>query len=214
MTAKPRSESPACCASKWTEMRNAGLALGIFLSLATATWAWQDGAPSSGPAASSPPAQEKSQNAVPDGARPDNQGQEARQAAPAAEKRPGTPPAKSRRRRSKTNPPAAAAAPESEPRKIVIHRGGTSEPVAQIIPGMTREEAQRQREESEDLLTAADANVRTLAARNLNSDQQEVVSQIRHYMNVAYAALNDGDIQRAHTLAQKAQLLADDLVKQ
>jgi hypothetical protein len=111
--------------------------------------------------------------------------------------------------------PAMQAPPvEEEPRKIVIHRGGASEPVAQIIPGMSLEEARRQRQESEDLLAAADSDIKKLADRHLNSSQLETVSQIHHFMEVARAALKDGDIQRAHTLAQKAQLLSDDLLKQ
>ena len=85
--------------------------------------------------------------------------------------------------------------------------------MAQIVPGMPLEEAQRQRQQSEDLLAAAESDLKTLASRNLNSSQQETVSQIRHYMDVAREALKDGDIQRAHTLAQKAELLSNDLVK-
>jgi hypothetical protein len=40
-----------------------------------------------------------------------------------------------------------------------------------------------------------------------------VVVQIRQYMDVARSALNESDTQRAHTLALKAYLLSDDLVK-
>jgi len=103
--------------------------------------------------------------------------------------------------------------PAEEPRKIVVHRGGVSEPAAQIVPGMSIDEANRQRQESEDLLAAANSDLKKLADRHLSTSQQETIDQINHYMEVSRAALNDGDIQRAHTLAQKAQLLADDLVE-
>jgi len=39
------------------------------------------------------------------------------------------------------------------------------------------------------------------------------VGQIRNYMVGARSALQEGDLWRANTLAQKAHLLADDLVK-
>ena len=104
-------------------------------------------------------------------------------------------------------------AAENEPRKIVIHRGGTSEPVAQILPGMTLEEANRQRESSEQLLAAAETSLRQLAYRPIDTKKQDTIVQIRQYMDAARAALKDSDPQRAHTLAQKAYLLSDDLVK-
>jgi hypothetical protein len=100
-----------------------------------------------------------------------------------------------------------------EPRKIVIRRGGVTEPVTQIIPGMTLDESNRLRQEAKDLLTTADSDLKKLASRNLNLNQQETVSQIHHYMDIARSALGDGDIERAHTVARKAQLLSDDLVK-
>jgi hypothetical protein len=37
--------------------------------------------------------------------------------------------------------------------------------------------------------------------------------QIRHYIDGARSALKESDTQRAHTLALKAYLLSDDLVK-
>jgi hypothetical protein len=106
-----------------------------------------------------------------------------------------------------------ALAAESEPRKIVIHQGGTSEPVAQILPGMSPEEANQQRESSEQLLAAAETSLQQLAYRPIDTKKQDTVVQIRQYMDAARAALKDSDPQRAHTLAQKAYLLSDDLVK-
>ncbi len=117
-----------------------------------------------------------------------------------------------RKHSSRSQKAPAAQVDEPEPRKIVIHRGGASEPVTQIIPGMTLEESNRLRQQAQDLLAAADSDLKKLAIRDLNSSQQETVSQIRHYIDVARSALGEGDIQRAHTLAQKAQLLCDDLV--
>jgi hypothetical protein len=102
---------------------------------------------------------------------------------------------------------------DGEPRKIVIHQGGTSEPVAEILPGISQEEANRQRESAEQLLEASESSVKQLATRSLNLSQQGMLVQIRQYMDWARAALKESDPQRAHRLALKAYLLSDDLVK-
>jgi hypothetical protein len=107
----------------------------------------------------------------------------------------------------------ASSASPSGPRKIVVHQGGATEPVAQIMPGISQEEASRQRQTAEQLLASTESNLKLLAARTLNATQQETVAQIRNYMDGARSALTDGDTQRARTLALKAHLLSDDLVK-
>ena len=107
----------------------------------------------------------------------------------------------------------AAAAPDGVPRKIVVREGGASEPAAQIAPGMTPAEAARERQNAEQLLGAAGDQVKQLAGRTLDARQQETVGQIRNYMAGARSALQEGDVRRASTLAQKAHLLAEDLVK-
>ena len=103
-------------------------------------------------------------------------------------------------------------APEGAPRKTVIRQGGASEPAAQIAPGMTPAEATRQRQNAEQWLASADDHLKQLAGRTLDTRQQETVGQIRNYMAGARSALKEGDLRRASTLAEKAHLLADDLV--
>jgi hypothetical protein len=103
--------------------------------------------------------------------------------------------------------------PANPPRKIVIRHGSTPEPTAQLAPGMTQEQARHQRQNTEQLLVSTETNLQQLAGRSLNSSQQETVGQIRNYMAGARSALQGGDTQRAHTMASKAQLLSDDLVK-
>jgi len=39
------------------------------------------------------------------------------------------------------------------------------------------------------------------------------VGQVRNYMGGARSALQEGDVRRASTLAEKARLLAEDLVR-
>jgi hypothetical protein len=105
------------------------------------------------------------------------------------------------------------APPEGTPRKIVVREGGASEPAAQIVPGMTAEEASRERQNAQQLLSSTDDQLKLLAARALDARQQETVAQIRNYMNGARGALQEGDVSRASTLAEKAHLLSDDLLK-
>lgn len=110
-------------------------------------------------------------------------------------------------------PPVPTPSPPKKPRKIVVREGGAREPAAQIVTGMTVEEASAQRREAEKFLDAADENLKRVAGRTLDGQQQETISQIHNYVKRALAALNEGDIPRGHTLALKAELLADDLVK-
>ena len=109
--------------------------------------------------------------------------------------------------------PRTAPAPDGAPRRIVIRKGGASEPAAQIAPDITPAEATQERHNAEQLLGAASDQLKQLAGRTLNAQQQETVGQIRNYMNGAHSALKEGDLRRASTLAQKAHLLAEDLVK-
>ena len=106
-----------------------------------------------------------------------------------------------------------APAPDGAPRKIVVREGGAKEPAAQIAPGMIPVEAARERHNAEQLLASADDRLKLLAGRTLDARRQETVAQVRNYMGGARSALKEGDVRRANTLAQKAHLLAEDLVK-
>lgn len=112
-------------------------------------------------------------------------------------------------RRRKTT----ARTPVGAPRKIVVRRGGATEPAERIAPGMTPAEATRQRQDAEHLLGAADDQLKRLAGRSLDARQQETAGQIRNYIEGARSALQEGDLRRASTLALKAKLLAEDLLK-
>lgn len=117
------------------------------------------------------------------------------------------PPGNAKRRKA-TAPP-----PEDGPRKIVVRKGGAIEPAAQIAPGMTPEEAARQRRTTERLLAATDDQLQMLTAHTLGPAREETVGHIRNYMEHARLALKEGDLRRATTLAEKAHLLSDDLVR-
>jgi hypothetical protein len=113
------------------------------------------------------------------------------------------------RKRRKRPPPV----PDGAPKKIVVREGGASEPDAQIEPDITPEEAARKRQNAVQLLSSTDYELKRLTGRTLDAGQQETVGQIRNYMNGVRAALKEGNVGRANTLAEKAHLLADDLAK-
>jgi hypothetical protein len=115
---------------------------------------------------------------------------------------------KKRRHRKHT-----AATSNSAPEKKVVRNGGTADPAVQLAPGVSNEQASRQRQSTSQLLATTDTNLKQLAARQLSTTQQDSVSQIRKYMEQAKAAEDAGDVQRAQNLASKALMLSDDLVK-
>jgi hypothetical protein len=114
-----------------------------------------------------------------------------------------------KKRRRKTVTASSDAAPE----KKVVRDGGTADPVVQLAPGMSAEQASSQRQNTTQLLAATDTNLKEISSRQLNPSQQDSVSQIRKYIEQAKAAEQAGDVQRAHNLASKALLLSDDLAK-
>jgi hypothetical protein len=117
--------------------------------------------------------------------------------------------AKKHRRRKHTSATASGSSPE----KKVVRNGGTADPAIQLAPGMSPEQASRQRQSTSQLLATTDANLKQISARQLSLSQQDAVSQTRKYMEQAKAAEDTGDVQRAHNLASKALLLSDDVVK-
>jgi len=101
----------------------------------------------------------------------------------------------------------------TSPKKKVIHEGSTTEPTAQLAPGMTPQQAAQQRQTTEDLLTSTEANLQKLSGRNLDQNQQSTIDQVRDFMKQARAANEASDFTRARNLAFKAQLLSEDLIR-
>lgn len=106
----------------------------------------------------------------------------------------------------------SASVPAAAPRKIVVRKGGAKEPATQIVPGMTPAETARERQNAEQWLRSTGDQLPQLADLP-DVRQQETVVQIRNYMDGARSALQEGDVRRASTLAEKAHLLAEDLLK-
>jgi hypothetical protein len=94
----------------------------------------------------------------------------------------------------------------------VVRKGSTSDPTAVLTPGATTE-TNYSRQTTADLLAATDANLKQAKSRSLNPNQVETVNQIQLFVERANAAMKEGDLDRGHNLALKANLLSDDLVK-
>jgi len=78
---------------------------------------------------------------------------------------------------------------------------------------MPHDEAVQHQQTTTQLLEATEANLRTVTRRSLKADEQDMVEQIRNYMQQSRNASAETDLVRAHNLALKAHLLSDELVK-
>ena len=116
------------------------------------------------------------------------------------------------------DPPTPGTTPASKtpgpctPSKVVVRQGGTSEPSIQLAGGPADQTA-HQRDAANQILGSADANLKKIAGHQLSSNQQDMVNQIRQFMGQSKAAIDSGDLERARTLAWKAQVLSEELVK-
>jgi len=90
---------------------------------------------------------------------------------------------------------------------------GAKEGSPQLAPGTSKEQELHKRENTSQLLATTDANLKSVAARQLTPAQQSMMEQIRTYITQSKAASDSGDLDRAHTLAYKAHLLSDELAK-
>ena len=115
-------------------------------------------------------------------------------------------------RKSKSGKCLKRVAAGGPPRKVVVRNGSTSEPTSKLAPTVPTNIAAQQAVVTEQLLTAAENNLKQATTRQLDAEQTAVVEQIRNYIGQARAATKAGDVQRGHNLAVKARLLSDDLV--
>jgi len=106
-----------------------------------------------------------------------------------------------------------SASKNCPPSKIIVRQGGTSEPSIQLAGGASGDQAATQRDATNQMLGSTDANLKKLAGRTLSANQQDMVNQVRQFMQQSRTAIDAGDLERARTLAWKAQLLSEELVK-
>jgi len=82
----------------------------------------------------------------------------------------------------------------------------------QISPGPTSDGGNNQAS-TDQLLQGAEANLNGIT-RQLSKDEEAMRTQIREFITQSRNATKENDPARAHTLAVKARLLSDELVKQ
>lgn len=99
------------------------------------------------------------------------------------------------------------------PPKVIVRQGGTSEPSIELAGGAAGGQTADQRNTANQMLDATETNLKKIAGRQLTTDQQGMVTQIHQFMDQSKTAVKDGDLERARTLAWKAQLLSEELVK-
>ena len=108
---------------------------------------------------------------------------------------------------------AAATRPTNcPPPKVVVRQGGTSEPSIQVAGGAPGDQTSHQRD-ADQLLTTTETNLKKIADRQLLPAQQDMVNQIHQFMDQSKTSAQSGDLDRARTLAWKAEVLSEELVK-
>jgi hypothetical protein len=117
---------------------------------------------------------------------------------------------------SASPPGQNSAAPDPKdcpPPKRIVRHGGTSEPSIQLAGAPSDNQASHQRDVVNQLLGVTENNLKKVAGKQLNSTQQDTLSQARAFVQQSRSAIADGDLDRARTLAWKAETLSEDLTK-
>ena len=82
-----------------------------------------------------------------------------------------------------------------------------------MAPVTPQHQDSSERRKSGQLLTATEANLKSLGDRKLSPEQQATVTQIRQFMDQSRAALDAGDLTQGYNLASKANVLSEELTK-
>jgi outer membrane biosynthesis protein TonB len=113
--------------------------------------------------------------------------------------------------------PAVKSSPDVVAKKNEItQEAKNAEPKATpglIAPTISASDAARDQSAAEQLLRNTETNLNNIGKRQLSSDEDAVVSQIKNFITQSRQALKDNDPARARNLALKANLLSNDLSK-
>jgi hypothetical protein len=106
-------------------------------------------------------------------------------------------------------PPPVRRAPtttESEPEPVKAE-------APQISPQLSPDELARAKAKAEEFMRAAQQNLDSANGKRLNPTQQDMADKIHGFLKQAQDAIAISDWSRASSLAEKAKLLSDELVK-
>jgi hypothetical protein len=117
-------------------------------------------------------------------------------------------------------PPPAPLAPRTvpaRPRGVVPPQNENAHPeqleAPRIVPELSAQESADLQRETETSLSAAERNLSAIAGKSLNAAQSDLVSKVRSFISDARDAGRAGDWGRAYELAQKAQVLSEQLAR-
>ena len=82
-----------------------------------------------------------------------------------------------------------------------------------LSPVLSAVDEQRLRTDTQQRIDGAEQRLRQVDPAKLSADQQDSLQSIQSFLDKARAALQTQDVQRAFSLADKAYLLAVDLVR-
>ena len=135
------------------------------------------------------------------------------QSAPQSQTPPSANPAPANHTGKPVNKKKSVAKTSVPGHKVVVRNGGAKDQSPQLSPGMSKQQELHSRETTARLWDTTDANLKSVAGRQMTPAQQNVLDQIRTYLRQSKEASDSGDLARAHTLAYKAHLLSDELRK-
>jgi len=107
----------------------------------------------------------------------------------------------------------SAAVSPCPPKKVIVRQGSTSEPSIEVVGGAEGRQASDERNTAIQMLETTQANLKKIEGLQLNSNQQDMIKQVHEFMDQSKAATSAGDLDQARTLAWKAQLLSEDLLR-
>lgn len=116
-------------------------------------------------------------------------------------------------------PPAPLAARNvpARPRTFAPSQSENVQPekleTPQILPDLTSQESASLQRETEESLSTAERNLSGAAGKSLNATQSDLASKVRSFISDARDAGRAGDWARARDLAQKAQVLSEQLAE-
>ncbi len=161
--------------------------------------------PTATPEATPTPAESEAQPAQPQEAQPT--------ATPAEQPKTAekTKPKRTRNTASKKPGDKSEVAHNAPSKKIIpAEPAPTPQPIS---PGPTPVNGGNNQASTDQLLQGAEANLNGIT-RTLSKDEEAMRAQIREFIKQSRTATTENDPARAHTLAVKARLLSDELVKQ
>ncbi len=124
------------------------------------------------------------------------------------------PPPRGRRRNKKEPPPQEAQAPAAQPAAPEAQASAPppGPPAPQLEQILTPEQRQAYNEAIDTNITRAQRTLELVQGRRLNSDQKLTEDRIRAFLQQA-AEARKSDLFRAKNLAERASVLADDLLR-